>query len=125
MREAGEALASEDEDHDRDSGRQSGGEGERFEHADALAEPRHERDLDRAGQPGGHRKHRRNRAPGHGRQRYSPSWSAPDLREVLLQVARVGRQPLPGRRLSGHRLVAGELGVEHALAAGQARELAP
>jgi hypothetical protein len=64
--EAGEALVGQEEDHDRDSRRQRRGEGKRLEHADALAEPRHERDLHRAGEAGRHGQPGRKRASGHG-----------------------------------------------------------
>ena len=124
--EAGDAPAGQNENHDGDPGGEGGREGERLDHPDTLAEPRHQRDLHRAGEAGRHGQDRRKRATGHRRERYSPDpSSAADLREVLLQVAGVGCEPLPDRWLSRHGLVARELGVDHALAAGEARELAP
>src|SRR5215510_261259 len=44
--------------------------------------------------------------------------------EVLLPVERIRGRPLPGRALPGHRLVAGEGRLEHALAPGELRQLA-
>jgi hypothetical protein len=42
--------------------------------------------------------------------------------EVFVEVERIRRRALPDRRVARHRLVPGELGLEHALAAGQAGE---
>jgi hypothetical protein len=100
--EAGDAVAGEDEDHERDSGGQDGRERQRLEHADPLAETRHEGDLDRSREAGGHRQRRRQHVAGHSRTLPPPS----------------------DRRVAGHRLVARELRLEHALAARQAGQLA-
>jgi hypothetical protein len=43
--------------------------------------------------------------------------------EVLLEVERARSCSLPSRRFARNRLVAGELGLEDALSAGQAGEL--
>ena len=83
----------ERESNDGEERSQRRSERDRFEHADPLAQPRLERDLDRACETGGDRQHRRDSTPGHGRERYSPGLSASDLREVLLEVARIRREP--------------------------------
>ena len=53
--ESSEAAACDDEDQESDHGCQGGRESERAEYADPLAEPRHESDLQRAGEAGRNR----------------------------------------------------------------------
>ena len=63
---AAEGKRGEEEDHDCDGGRDSGRERQRLEHADALAEARHQRHLHGARQSGRHSQPRRKCASGHG-----------------------------------------------------------
>ena len=64
--EAGDAVAGEDEDDERQAGGQRSRERERLEDSDALAQPRHQRDLDGAGKAGRNSQSCRERTPGHG-----------------------------------------------------------
>ncbi len=46
-----------------------------------------------------------------------------EVHHVLVEVERVRRRPRPGRLVAAQRLVTGEAGLEHALAARQRRQL--
>ena len=59
-----------------------------------------------------------------GARRPRPIVASAEMGEVFVQVERIRRRAFPARGIAGDRPVARELGLEHALAAGQAGQLA-